>query len=53
VWEAKEEIEETLEEGDFESINRAQRIVLLGEDFEFEVLVTAQWLWERYKVDIR
>lgn len=51
--EAKEELEEELDEGDYESINRSQRIVLLGEDFEFEVLVTAQWLWEHYEVDIR
>src|SRR5262249_3300021 len=50
---AKDELEELLEEGDIEAINRNQRIVLLAEAFDYEVLVTAEWLTERYDVDIR
>jgi hypothetical protein len=53
IDQAKEELEETLEEGDTEIINRNQRIVLLAEEFDYEVLVTAEWLTERYAVDIR
>jgi hypothetical protein len=49
----KEELEEILEDGDIENINRNQRIVLLAEEFDYEVLVTAEWLTDRYDVDIR
>jgi hypothetical protein len=49
----KEQLEEILDEGDIETINRNQRIVLLAEAFDYEVLVTAEWLTERYDVDIR
>jgi hypothetical protein len=51
--EARAQLEEILEEGDLETINRTQRIVLLAEAFDYEVLVTAEWLTERYNVDIR
>jgi hypothetical protein len=40
-------------DGDIETINRNQRIVLLAEAFDYEVLVTAEWLIEHYGVDIR
>jgi hypothetical protein len=52
---AKAELEEFLGDGDgdIETINRDQRIVLLAEAFDYEVLVTADWLSERYDVDIR
>jgi hypothetical protein len=50
---AKEELEEFLEDGDVEALNRNQRIVLLAEEFDYEVLITAEWLTERYDVDIR
>jgi hypothetical protein len=53
VEEAKEQLEEILEEGEVESINRSQRIVLLAEAFDYEVLVTAEWLTERYDLDVR
>jgi hypothetical protein len=50
---AKEELEEFLEDADVERINRKQRILLLAEAFDYEVLVTAEWLTEGYDVDIR
>jgi hypothetical protein len=49
----KDELEQSLEERDIEAINRNQRIVLLAEAFDYEVLVTAEWLTERYDMDIR
>jgi hypothetical protein len=50
--EVEEEIEQFLldEIGD---LNQSQRILLLAEDFEYEVLVTAEWLTEQYDFDIR
>jgi hypothetical protein len=36
-----------------DAINRSQRIILLAEAFDFEVLVTAEWLTDRYDMDIR
>jgi hypothetical protein len=48
-----EELEDELEEGDIEIINRSQRIVLLAEEFDYEVLITAEWLTEGYELDIR
>lgn len=53
IEDATEELEQELDEGDIESINRNQRVVLLAEAFDYEVLVTAEWLTERYEVDIR
>jgi len=51
-----ESVEEEIEQfllGDVESINQAQRIILLAEDFDYEVLVTAEWLTESYEMDVR
>ena len=48
-----EEFESFLEEGDPEVINRQQRIILLAEEFDWEVLVAAEWLHEKFEVDIR
>lgn len=39
-------------EVDPEDLNRNQRIILLAEEFEFEVLVSAEWLNERFGVDV-
>jgi hypothetical protein len=52
---AKVELEALLKDGDgaIETINRNQRILLLAEAFDYEALVTAEWLNERYDVDIR
>lgn len=37
----------------WEKLNESQRIVLIAEDFEYEVLIAAEWLNENYGVDIR
>ncbi len=50
--ETEEEIEEFLLQG-AGSLNDSQRIILIAEDFEYEVLVTAEWLTEAYDLDIR
>ncbi len=50
--EAEGEIEDFLLQ-DAESLNDSQRIILIAEDFEYEVLVTAEWLTEAYGLDIR
>ena len=50
--EAQEEIEQFLREGIAE-LNESQRVVLIAEAFDYEVLVTAKWLAENYGVDIR
>lgn len=49
---AEADIEQFLLEGIGE-LNQRQRIILLAESFEYEVLVTAEWLTERHDVDIR
>src|SRR3569623_1663155 len=50
---SKEQLDDILEDGDTESINRYQLIVLLAEHFDYEVLVTAEWLTEKYEMDVR
>jgi hypothetical protein len=49
--EAKAELEEYLE--NLEAINYSQRIILLAEQFDPKVLFAAEWLTEKYKVNIR
>ena len=49
--EAKAELEEYLE--NLEAINYSQRIILLAEQFDPKVLFAAEWLSEKYKVNIR
>ncbi|MGY3147743.1 hypothetical protein ACVWYQ_004742 [Bradyrhizobium sp. USDA 3397] len=53
VEQARDELEELLDDGDSETINRNQRILLVAEKFDYEVLITAEWLTERYGLDIR
>jgi hypothetical protein len=50
--EAKEKVESFLDE-ELSSLNQKQRIVLLAEDFDYEVLATAEWLTDKYDLDIR
>jgi hypothetical protein len=50
--EAEEELQQFLGIGSGD-LNQAQRIMLLAEDFDYEVLVTAEWLTEQYEVDVR
>ena len=49
---AKEEIERFLDD-DLTSMNQIQRVILIAEEYDFEVLATAEWLWERHDIDIR
>lgn len=49
---AEEEIESFLAT-DLIKINHRQRLILLAEAFDYEVLVTAEWLTESYGLDIR
>ncbi len=50
--EAADEIEQFLLD-EASGLNRSQRIILIAGDFDYEVLVTAEWLTEQYEVDIR
>src|SRR5262249_6679651 len=51
-----DEAQSTIEDhtsSEISSINHAQRILLIAEDFDPALLVSAEWLHEKYDVDIR
>ncbi len=48
----KELTDEFLQGAEIEEINREQRIILVAEAYDYEVLVGAEWLSEKYGVDI-
>jgi hypothetical protein len=51
---AQEQLEEFLGGEDIGAINRVQRVVLIaGDKFDYEVLITAEWLTEAHDLDIR
>jgi len=49
---AENQIENFLLEG-LESLNSTQRIILIAEQYNYEVLVTAEWLTDFYAIDIK
>jgi len=52
IGEVDEELDEFLSDSDA-VVNDTQRVVLIAEDFDYMVLMTAEWLTENYGVDIR
>jgi len=51
-----EEVEEELEEFLVDaagSFNSSQRVILIAEDFDYMVLATAEWLSEKFEMDVR
>ncbi len=50
--ETEEEIEQFLLQ-DVANLNDSQRLILVAEDFDYEVLITSEWLSEEYDLDIR
>jgi hypothetical protein len=48
-----EALDEFLESGNGDEINSSQRMILVAERFDWEVLVTAEWLTESYEMDVK
>jgi hypothetical protein len=51
--EAEDELERFVNVQDLSELNETQRVVLVADAFDYEVLVAAEWLTERYGVDVR
>jgi hypothetical protein len=51
--EVSDRLSEFLKVGATEGIGKDQRVILIAEAFDYEVLFTAEWLHERFGVDIR
>jgi hypothetical protein len=51
--EAKDDLGQFLPGGDLDTVNRAQRVLLIAEEFDWEVLATSRWLTESHGLDIR
>lgn len=49
---AQDKVEAFLVE-DLDSLNKLQRVILLAEGFDYEVLVTAEWLTKNYGMNIK
>jgi hypothetical protein len=49
--EAEDEIEEFLDE-DISALNEHQRVLLLAEEYDYQVLATAKWLGDKHEVDV-
>lgn len=52
VEQANESVEQFLKE-DVDAVNQRQRLILVAEDFDYSVLASAEWLSEKYGVDVR
>jgi hypothetical protein len=49
--EVEEDFDEFLDEGSG-TLNGSQRVILVAEEYDFQVLATAKWLSERYEIDV-
>ena len=48
----EEGIEQFLDEA-LDAVNQSQRVVLFAEEYDYQVLTTAQWLCDGYDVDVK
>lgn len=53
IDDAKETIGDHVTRAALGDVNKTQRVILIAESFDYSLLKTAEWLRERYRVDIR